>query len=253
MTRLLWDALGDVPDRRGRQGRQYELRSVWGSPWLRCWRRKPAPGRFQADNIASARTRAPARRRRTLARSDSPSLMCGMKVIATRSPRTTAPMLAQTASLRHGIGGTSTLRGAVERPARPNTGHDIPVALELDERIASASRALRHDAWIDLVFTVDEQRRGHVEPARWRVSTWSVFRRCAVGVLDAPDAIRRIPGRDRRRQPVSRAPRLCRRRGAFCTILARHDMSRRIDAALARLVARTVCHSMRPSRPLSTS
>jgi len=30
MTRLLWDALGDVPDRRGRQGRQYELRSVLG-------------------------------------------------------------------------------------------------------------------------------------------------------------------------------------------------------------------------------
>ena len=30
MTRLLWDALGDVRDRRGRQGRQYELRSVLG-------------------------------------------------------------------------------------------------------------------------------------------------------------------------------------------------------------------------------
>src|SRR5215210_8105877 len=30
MTRLLWDALGEVPDRRGRQGRQYELRSVLG-------------------------------------------------------------------------------------------------------------------------------------------------------------------------------------------------------------------------------
>jgi predicted transposase YbfD/YdcC len=30
MTQLLWDALGDVPDRRGRQGRQYELRSVLG-------------------------------------------------------------------------------------------------------------------------------------------------------------------------------------------------------------------------------
>src|SRR3954469_10582395 len=30
MTRLLWDALGDVPDRRGRQGRQYELRSFLG-------------------------------------------------------------------------------------------------------------------------------------------------------------------------------------------------------------------------------
>src|SRR5215204_1892964 len=30
LTRLLWDALGDVPDRRGRQGRQYELRSVLG-------------------------------------------------------------------------------------------------------------------------------------------------------------------------------------------------------------------------------
>jgi hypothetical protein len=30
MTRLLWDALGDVPDRRGRQDRQYELRSVLG-------------------------------------------------------------------------------------------------------------------------------------------------------------------------------------------------------------------------------
>jgi uncharacterized membrane protein len=30
MTRLLWDALGDVPNRRGRQGRHYELRSVLG-------------------------------------------------------------------------------------------------------------------------------------------------------------------------------------------------------------------------------
>ena len=30
MARTLWDALGEVPDRRGRQGRQYELRSVLG-------------------------------------------------------------------------------------------------------------------------------------------------------------------------------------------------------------------------------
>lgn len=30
MTRSLWDALGEVPDRRGRQGRQYALRSILG-------------------------------------------------------------------------------------------------------------------------------------------------------------------------------------------------------------------------------
>lgn len=30
MVRSLWDALGEVPDRRGRQGRQYELRSILG-------------------------------------------------------------------------------------------------------------------------------------------------------------------------------------------------------------------------------
>lgn len=30
MKRPLWDALGEVPDRRGRQGRHYELRSVLG-------------------------------------------------------------------------------------------------------------------------------------------------------------------------------------------------------------------------------
>lgn len=30
MVRSLWDALGEVPDRRGRQGRHYELRSILG-------------------------------------------------------------------------------------------------------------------------------------------------------------------------------------------------------------------------------
>ena len=30
MTRTLWDALGEVPDGRGRKGRQYPLRSLLG-------------------------------------------------------------------------------------------------------------------------------------------------------------------------------------------------------------------------------
>ena len=30
MARTLWDALGEIEDRRGRKGRQYALRSVLG-------------------------------------------------------------------------------------------------------------------------------------------------------------------------------------------------------------------------------
>lgn len=30
MVRMLWDSLGEIEDRRGRQGRHYELRSIMG-------------------------------------------------------------------------------------------------------------------------------------------------------------------------------------------------------------------------------
>src|SRR4051794_12456731 len=72
MTRLLWDALGDVPDRRGRQGRQYELRSVLGialaamlagandlgAIWR--WGRRLRPGALRLVGVGRGRSPCPA-------------------------------------------------------------------------------------------------------------------------------------------------------------------------------------------------
>jgi hypothetical protein len=48
MVRTLWDVLGEIEDRRGRQGRQYALRSVLGISVAACWLARMTSSRFFA-------------------------------------------------------------------------------------------------------------------------------------------------------------------------------------------------------------
>ncbi len=125
------------------------------------------------------------------------------------------------------------------RALRPDTGHDIPVAARVHRRAAAAARALRHRTRASTWCCSPSTRRcSRASSRRWPASTPRVYVGAPWWFLDAPDAIRRF------RAAVTETAGFCRTSGfvddtrAFCSIPARHDMSRRLDAAyLAQLVA----------------
>jgi glucuronate isomerase len=119
-----------------------------------------------------------------------------------------------------------------------DTGHDIPLRLELTDALRPLlERFGTHPGFHLVVFTVDETVWSR-ELAPLAGFYPSVYAGVPWWFLDAPDAIRRF------REAVTETAGFSRTSGfvddtrAFCSIPARHDMSRRVDAGcLARLVA----------------
>jgi glucuronate isomerase len=120
----------------------------------------------------------------------------------------------------------------------PDTGHDIPVRVELTDPLRPLlERFGTHPGFHLVVFTVDE-----TVWSRELAPLAGFYPSVYVGVpwwfLDAPDAIRRFRAAVTETAGFSRTSGFVDDTRAFCSIPARHDMSRRIDAGvLARLVA----------------
>ena len=120
----------------------------------------------------------------------------------------------------------------------PDTGHDIPVALELTNALRPLLERFGTTPGFHLVvFTVDETLWSR-ELAPLAGFYPSVFAGAPWWFLDAPDAIRRFRAAIGETAGFSRTAGFVDDTRAFCTIPARHDMSRRVDAGvLAQLVA----------------
>jgi glucuronate isomerase len=120
----------------------------------------------------------------------------------------------------------------------PDTGHDIPIRVEYTEALRPLlERYGTHPGFHLILFTLDETVWSR-ELAPLAGFYPSVYVGSPWWFLDAPEAIRRF------RAAVSESAGFSRTAGfvddtrAFCSIPARHDMSRRIDAGfLAGLVA----------------
>lgn len=120
----------------------------------------------------------------------------------------------------------------------PDTGHDIPVAVEF-------TRGLEHllgrfgtaDGFQLLLFTLDESVFSR-EIAPLAGFYPSVYAGAPWWFLDAPEAVRRYRGAVSETSGFYRTSGFIDDTRAFLSIPARHDMSRRLDAAyLAQLVA----------------
>jgi glucuronate isomerase len=120
----------------------------------------------------------------------------------------------------------------------PDTGHDIPIVTEFTDALRPLLERFGTEPNFTLVlFTVDETTFSR-ELAPLAGFYPSVYVGAPWWFLDAPDAIRRY------RQAVTETVGFRRTAGfvddtrAFCSIPARHDMARRVDAGyLAGLVA----------------
>jgi glucuronate isomerase len=119
----------------------------------------------------------------------------------------------------------------------PDTGHDIPIRVEFTDALRPLlNRFGTHPGFHLVVFTVDE-----TVWSRELAPLAGFYPSVYVGVpwwfLDAPDAIRRFRSAVTETAGFSRTSGFVDDTRAFCSIPARHDMSRRIDAGfLARLV-----------------
>jgi glucuronate isomerase len=120
----------------------------------------------------------------------------------------------------------------------PDTGHDIPIRVEFTDALRPLlERFGTHPGFHLVAFTADETVWSR------ELAPLAGFYPCVyVGVpwwfLDAPDAIRRFRAAVTETAGFSRTSGFVDDTRAFCSIPARHDMSRRIDAGvLARLVA----------------
>ena len=119
-----------------------------------------------------------------------------------------------------------------------DTGHDIPIALELTDSLRPLlDRFGTLPGFHLVVFTLDETVWSR-ELAPLAGFYPSVFIGAPWWYLDAPDAIRRFRAAVGETAGFSRTAGFVDDTRAFCSIPARHDMSRRIDAGvLAQLVA----------------
>ena len=119
-----------------------------------------------------------------------------------------------------------------------DTGHDIPIRIEFTDALRPLlERFGTHPGFHLVIFTVDETAW-----SRELAPLAGFYPAVYVGVpwwfLDAPDAIRRFHAAVTETAGFSRTSGFVDDTRAFCSIPARHDMSRRIDAGvLARLVA----------------
>jgi glucuronate isomerase len=120
----------------------------------------------------------------------------------------------------------------------PDTGHDIPLRVEFTDALRPLlQRFGTHPNFHLVLFTLDETVFSR-ELGPLAGFYPSVYVGAPWWFLDAPDAVRRF------RQAVTESAGFSRTSGfiddtrAFCSIPARHDMSRRLDAGyLAQLVA----------------
>jgi glucuronate isomerase len=119
-----------------------------------------------------------------------------------------------------------------------DTGHDIPIRVEFTDALRPLlERFGTHPGFHLVVFTVDETVWSR-ELAPMAGFYPSVYVGVPWWFLDAPDAIRRFRAAVTETAGFSRTSGFVDDTRAFCSIPARHDMSRRIDAGvLARLVS----------------
>ncbi|MGO9751316.1 MAG: glucuronate isomerase [Solirubrobacteraceae bacterium] len=120
----------------------------------------------------------------------------------------------------------------------PDTGHDIPLRIEFTDSLRPLlERFGTHPGFHLVLFTVDETAWSR-ELAPLAGFYPSVYVGVPWWFLDAPDAIRRFRAAVTETAGFSRTSGFVDDTRAFCSIPARHDMSRRVDAGfLARLVA----------------
>jgi glucuronate isomerase len=119
----------------------------------------------------------------------------------------------------------------------PDTGHDIPIRVELTDALRPLlERYGTHPDLHLVVFTVDETVWSR-ELAPLAGFYPSVYAGVPWWVLDAPDAIARFRAATTETAGFTRTSGFVDDTRAFCSIPARHDMARRLDAGvLARLV-----------------
>ncbi len=120
----------------------------------------------------------------------------------------------------------------------PDTGHDIPIQVEFTDALRPLLERFGTEPGFHLVlFTVDESTFSR-ELAPLAGFYPSVFLGAPWWFLDAPDAIRRYRAAVTETAGFSRTAGFVDDTRAFCSIPARHDLSRRVDAGyLAGLVA----------------
>jgi glucuronate isomerase len=123
----------------------------------------------------------------------------------------------------------------------PDTGHDIPLRTEFTDPLRPLLERFGTHPNLHLVlFTLDETVFSR-ELAPLAGFYPSVFVGAPWWFLDAPDAVRRFRAAVTETAGFSRTSGFIDDTRAFCSIPARHDMSRRLDAGfLARLVAEHV-------------
>jgi glucuronate isomerase len=155
-------------------------------------------------------------------------------------------MLVETARMATEDGLVMTLHPGVQRDhhgptaARfgPDTGHDIPVSVEFTRGLRPLLERFGTAPGFQLVlFTLDESVFSR-EIAPLAGFYPSVYAGAPWWFLDAPEAVRRYRGAVTETAGFYRTSGFIDDTRAFLSIPARHDMSRRLDAAyLAQLVA----------------
>ena len=120
----------------------------------------------------------------------------------------------------------------------PDTGHDIPVGVEFTRALQPLlERFGTADGFQLILFTLDESVFSR-EIAPLAGFYPSVYAGAPWWFLDAPEAVRRYRGAVTETAGFHRTSGFIDDTRAFLSIPARHDMSRRLDAAyLAQLVA----------------
>ena len=168
------------------------------------------------------------------------------EISATDATRLRRHMVGEMVRMAAEDGLTMTLHPAVARNHhRPtferfgsDVGCDIPVSVELTEALRPALNAHGTNPNLHLVvFTIDESVYSR-ELAPLAGFYPSLYIGAPWWFIDAPDSIRRFQEAVTDSAGFSRLSGFIDDTRAFCSIPARHDMSRRLDAAhLARLVA----------------
>jgi glucuronate isomerase len=132
-----------------------------------------------------------------------------------------------------------------------DTGHDMPIRIEFTDALRPLlERFGTYPGFHLVVFTVDETVWSR-ELAPLAGFYPSVFVGVPWWFLDAPDSLRRFRAAVTEIAGFSRTSGFVDDTRAFCSIPARHDMARRVDAGvLARLVAE---HRMDEAEALDTA
>lgn len=133
----------------------------------------------------------------------------------------------------------------------PDTGHDIPTAMEFTRGLQPLlDRFGNTDGFHLVVFTIDENVYSR-ELAPLAGYYPAVYVGAPWWFIDAPEAIRRFRGAVTETAGFYRTSGFIDDTRAFCSIPARHDMSRRLDSAyLAQLVAE---HRLEEDEALETA